>query len=145
MAQSENTPAGPREVLARYQQASIDKALDAMVDLYAEDALHEFPFSRPDIPSELRGREQIRAFLEASWQNAPLRYDAYRDVVVRDTTDPEVIVVERVAVGFSEATGRDFALPNIVVMTVRDGRIVHFRDYVNILAASEALGMPLPS
>ncbi|RMI42966.1 hypothetical protein EBO15_17945 [Actinomadura harenae] len=131
--------------MARYQQASIDKELDVMVDLYAEDAVHEFPFSRPDIPSELRGREAIRAFLEANWKDGPLRYDAYRDVVVRDTTDPGVIVVERVAVGFSNATGRDFALPNIVVMTVREGRIVHFRDYVNILAASEALGLAPPS
>ncbi|MEV5574209.1 nuclear transport factor 2 family protein [Spirillospora sp. NPDC052269] len=145
MTVSQGITAGPREVLARYQRASIDQSLDTMLDLYAEDAVHEFPFSRPGIPSELRGRGEIRAFLEAVWKDGPLRYDAYRDVVVRDTGDPEVIVVEQFAVGFSNATGRDFALPNIVVMTVRDGRIVHFKDYVNILAASEALGMALPS
>ncbi|WP_034482684.1 nuclear transport factor 2 family protein [Actinomadura oligospora] len=145
MTDSKDTTAGPRDVLARYQQASIDKALDVMVDLYAEDAVHEFPFSRPGMPSELRGREEIRAFLEAGWRDGPLRYDSYGDVVVRETTDPEVIVVEQFAVGFSNVTGRDFVLPNIVVLTVRDGRIVHFKDYVNVLAAGEALGMALPS
>ncbi|WP_199486737.1 nuclear transport factor 2 family protein [Actinomadura logoneensis] len=143
MTDSAANPAGPREVLARYQRASIDKALDDMLDLYAEDALHEFPFSRPDIPSRLRGRGEIRAFLEANWRDSPLRYESYDDVVIRETTDPDVIVVEQSAVGTSSATGRAFALPNIVVMTVRDGRIVHYKDYVNILAASEALGMPL--
>ncbi|MCP2341235.1 nuclear transport factor 2 family protein [Actinomadura rupiterrae] len=137
-------PDGPREVLARYQQASIDKALDAMVDLYAEDAVHEFPFTRPGIPSEMRGREAIRAFLEANWRDSPLRYESYRDVTIHETADPEVIIVERKAVGSSTATGRDFALPNIVVLRVRDGRIVHFRDYVNVLAASEALGLTQP-
>jgi uncharacterized protein len=92
-----------------------------------------------------RGREQIRAFLRANWQTSPLRYTAYRNVVVHETADPEVIVVEQDATGTSATTGRDFALPNIVVLRVRDGRIVHFRDYVNLVAVAEALGRQLSS
>jgi len=33
----------PVEVLKRFHQAAIDRSLDDMLDLYAEDAVHEFP------------------------------------------------------------------------------------------------------
>jgi ketosteroid isomerase-like protein len=134
----------PREILERFQQAAIERSLDDMLDLYADDAVHEFPFTRPGLPSRLEGREQIQAFLRANWENSPLQYDAYRDVVVHETTDPEVIVIEQEATGTATTTCRDFALPNIVVLRVRDGRIVHFRDYVNVYAVAEALDRQLP-
>jgi ketosteroid isomerase-like protein len=137
--------ARPRAVLERFQQAAIDKDLTSMVDLYSKDAIHEFPFTRPGLPSRLEGREQIRAFMQANWEMSPLRYVAYRNVVVHETADPEVIVVEQTAAGTSAATGREFALPNIVVLKVCDGRIVRLRDYVNVLAAAEAAGRQLSS
>lgn len=137
---ADQVTAGPREVLERLQRTAIDKALDDMIDLYAEDAVYEFPFTRPGVPSRMDGRGRIADFLRANWENSPLRYTEYRNVVVRRTDDPEVIVVEQDAVGTSAATGRDFALPNLLVLTVRDGRIAHVRDYVNVLAAAEAMG-----
>ncbi|MDQ0681224.1 putative Zn-dependent protease with MMP-like domain [Streptomyces achromogenes] len=41
---------GPREVLARYQQAMLDKCADDLADRYAVDAVHEFPFFFPGMP-----------------------------------------------------------------------------------------------
>jgi ketosteroid isomerase-like protein len=143
MPESVQVPAGPREVLARFQQAAIERSLTSMVDLYAEDAVHEFPFTRPGVPSRLQGREQIRTFMQANWETNPLRYQAYRSVVIHETADPEVIVVEQDVTGTAATTGRDFTLPNIVVLRVRDGQIVHFRDYVNVVAVAEAAGRQL--
>lgn len=140
MPDSDHAAAGPREVFARFQQAAIDRSLEGMVDLYAEDAVHEFPFTRPGLPSRLVGRERIRTFLQVNWETNPLRYTEYRDVTIHDTADPGVIVVEQQATGTATTTGRDFSLPNIVVLTVRDGHIVRFRDYVNIPAVTEAYG-----
>jgi len=67
--------------------------------------------------------------MEANWETNPLHYKAYRNVVIHETADPEVIVVEQDITGTAATTGRDFTLPNIVVLRVRDGQIVHFRDY----------------
>jgi len=136
---------GPREVLERFQRAAIDRDLTSFVDLYAADAVHEFPFTRPGVPSRLQGREEIGAFTQASWETSPLRYAAYRNVVVHQTADPEVIVVEQEVAGTVATTGSAFTLTNIVVLTVRDGRIVHLRDYVNVLAVAEAMGRELPA
>ncbi|MFD1052235.1 nuclear transport factor 2 family protein, partial [Kibdelosporangium lantanae] len=88
--------------------------------------------------SRLEGRDDIRAFLTATWAANPLTYTEYRVLAIHDTTDPEVIIVEQEAVGTHD--GRPFALPNLLVLRVRDGLITHNRDYVHFLAAAAALG-----
>jgi ketosteroid isomerase-like protein len=42
----------------------------------------------------------------------------------------------------SSTTG-SFVLPNLVVLTVADDEIKHVRDFVNILAAADAIGHEL--
>lgn len=130
----------PREVLERFRRAAIDQSVEQMRDVYAVDAVHEFPFTRPGPPSRLSGREEIVEWVAAGWQGMPLRYESYRTLAVHTTGDPHTIVVEQEAVGRNTATGHEFVLPNIVVLTVVDGRIVRMRDYVNVLAAAEAIG-----
>ena len=131
--------AGPREVLERCRQAAISQSADDMRRVYAVDAVHEFPFTRPGVPSRLEGRDEIVNWIAAGWQANPLKYERYRTLAIHDTNDPETIVVEQEALGTSASTG-EFALPNIVVLTVRDGQIARLRDYVNILAAAAAIG-----
>jgi ketosteroid isomerase-like protein len=75
----------------------------------------------------------------AGWKANPLRYERYRTLAIHDTGDPETIVVEQEALRTSASTG-EFTLPNIIVVTARNGQIAHLRDYVNILAAAAALG-----
>ncbi|GAA2142177.1 nuclear transport factor 2 family protein [Actinomadura napierensis] len=131
--------AGARGVLERYRRAAIDQSVAEMSRLYAADAVHEFPFTAPGLPSRLEGRDEIVNWIAAGWKDGPLKYERYRTLAVHDTADPATIIVEQEALGTSASTG-GFALPNIVVLTVRDGQIVHLRDYVNIPAAMAAIG-----
>ncbi len=110
-----------------------------MARLYAVDAVHEFPFTRPGVPSRLEGREAILEFVIGSWRDLPLKYERYHTLSILDTTEPNTIVVEQEAIGKDRA-GRAFTLPNIVVLTVRGGQIAHLRDYVNLIAVAEAVG-----
>lgn len=132
--------AGAREVLERLRQAAISQSADDMSRLYAVDAIHEFPFTRPGLPSRLEGRDEIVNWIAAGWHAYPLRYESYRTLAIHDTSDPETIIVEQEALGTSASTG-EFALPNVVVLTVRDGYIARLRDYVNIAAATAAMGL----
>jgi ketosteroid isomerase-like protein len=131
--------AGAREVLGRLRQAAISQSADAMSRLYAADAVHEFPFTRPGVASRLDGRDEIMDWITAGWTAFPLKYERYRTLAIHDTSDPETIIVEQEAIGTSASTG-EFALPNILVLTVRNGQIARLRDYVNILAAAAAMG-----
>ena len=134
--------AGPLEVLERFRQAAVSQSPEDMSRVYAADAVHEFPFTRAGLPSRLEGRDEIVNWISAGWETNELRYDRYRTLAVHRTSDPDTIIVEQEALGASTSTG-EFALPNIVVLTVRNGQIVRLRDYVNILAAAAAMGRDL--
>jgi ketosteroid isomerase-like protein len=131
--------AGVREVLERMRQAAISQSADDMSRVYAADAVHEFPFTLPGLPSRLEGRDEIVSWIAAGWKDYPLKYERYRTLAIHETSDPETIIVEQEALGTSASTGK-FALPNIVVLTVRNGQVARLRDYVNILAAAAAMG-----
>lgn len=130
---------GPRAVLERWRRASIAQSADDIRRVYAADAVHEFPFTRPGLPSRLEGRDEIVSWIVAGWQANALKYEHYRTLAIHDTDDPATIVVEQEAVGTSTVTG-EFTLPNIVVLTARGGQVACLRDYVNILAASAVMG-----
>lgn len=135
-------PSGALEVLERMREAAIARSAEDMSSVYAADAVHEFPFTRPGVPSRMEGRDAIMSFITAFWSTSPLRYERYRTIAIHDTADPDTIVVEQEVQGTSSTTG-SFVLPNIVVLKARHGEIARLRDYANILAVEEATGSPV--
>lgn len=129
------TTATPREVAERFLRASADNAWDALADLYAPDAVIEIPFAPPGIPGRFQGREDHRARFKAV---APLRrIDKVGSVVMHETTDPEVVIVEFDNHATVTSTGRPFVNSYAMVMRVRNGLIVSSRDYANPLDGAE--------
>ncbi|MFD9602609.1 nuclear transport factor 2 family protein [Streptomyces sp. NPDC057908] len=124
----------PREVLGRYHQAMLDKSADDLADLYAADAVHEFPFSSPGFPSRYEGREEVRAGYRAAWGASPVRVEAVKDMEIHETADPEVIIGEHVVVG-ALPTGT-FIVPGVLIVRVHDGLITRVRDYMDGLAVA---------
>jgi uncharacterized protein len=132
----------PREVaeLARLRLAAID--MSGFTDLFAEDAVFEYPFGYPGAPARLHGREEIRAHLVESRRDVASLIEV-TDVrsVVHQSTDPEVVVFELEISGTNRAGGEPFRFASgVEVATVRDGLIVHYRDYTNILGAAAVTG-----
>lgn len=134
--------AGPREVLELCRRAAVNQSVEELRQVYAPDAVHEFPFAFPGVPARLEGRDVIVNWIAAGWTTYPLRYERYRTLAIHETSAPETIIVEQEALGTSPSTG-EFTLPNIIVLTARDGQIAHLRDYVNPVAAAAALGHDL--
>jgi ketosteroid isomerase-like protein len=113
----------PREVAQRLIRGISEERFAELADLYAEDTVVELPFS-PE-PTVLRGREALAKHF-AGAGDRPLRVTA-KNVVVHETTDPEVVVVEY---DYDvDAQGRTGTVGNVLVIRVRDGRIVTSRDY----------------
>jgi uncharacterized protein len=135
---SESTAtATPREVFERLLRGITERTPDTLGDLYAEDAVVELPFARP-APQRIEGRDQLMARFQGV-REVPLELEA-RNVVVHETTDPEVIVTEFDYVGRATTTGRPLHVSNVQVLRVRDGKIVASRDFHDHLAIAEALG-----
>jgi ketosteroid isomerase-like protein len=133
---------GPLEALDRMRAAAIARSADDLGRVYAPDAVHEFPFTRPGAPARMEGRDAIMGFITAFWDTSPLRYERYRTIAIHQTADPDTIVVEQEVAGTSATTG-SFVLPNLLVLRARHGQITHLRDYANLLALADALGGPV--
>ncbi|MEV1248863.1 nuclear transport factor 2 family protein [Nonomuraea sp. NPDC050022] len=119
------------DVVAAYHAAMLHKSADELADLYAEDGLHEFPFG--GLPP-FKGREEIRAGYTMMWGAMKALVKEIRDVTIRQTTDPEVIVAEQETV--VTVADQELTVPGLVILRVRDGLIVHARDYMDTSAVA---------
>ncbi|MFG2501833.1 nuclear transport factor 2 family protein [Streptomyces sp. NPDC048441] len=130
----------PREALARYYQAMLDKSPDDLADLYATDAVHEFPFSSPGFPPRYEGREAVRAGYRAAWGASPVQVEEVRKLAAYETADPEVIIAEHVVVGTLPTRRTTFTVPGLLILHVRNGLITWVRDYMDGLGVASARG-----
>lgn len=118
--------ASPGAILERQLRDIADRNFAPAVARFAEDTVVEHPFFTPE-PVTFRGREALRRHF-AGAPELPLTLRV-SDLVVYQTTDPEVLVAEFNYQATNTTTGRTRVLPNIVVVRVRDGLIVSSRDY----------------
>ena len=99
------------------------------------------PFAPPGVPqrSQTSG-DELRARFQAG--AGAREYQKIDSVVIHETADPEVVVVEYDLYGQVVGTGEPVALLSyICVMTIRDGQIVHSRDYTDPIAGARVLGL----
>lgn len=105
----------------------IDEGITSFPDLFQVDAVIDVPFDGDGGPSPIVGRQAIEhmaASLEGFLWFEEVTFDA-----VRATDDPAVVVCEYEAV--LRRADRDGRLRRryIAVITLRDGRISHLREY----------------
>ena len=125
-------------IVTRYQAAMVHKSADELAALYAEDAVHEIPFTVPGFPPRFEGREAVRAAYAAMWKASPAVIERVESLAVHEATAPGVIIVEQVAIGRVGADGPQFSVPGLLVLHVVDGLIVRCRDYMDGLAVDRA-------
>ncbi|WP_103350341.1 nuclear transport factor 2 family protein [Amycolatopsis sp. CA-128772] len=120
----------PREVFAALSDGIGEGRWADLSALYAEDAVVEHPQAVPR-PTRTIGRATIHEHFTGALAGS-LRLKR-KNIVVHETTDPEVIVAEYGYDAESVETGRTISTANIQVLRIRDGLIVHSRDYHDYL------------
>ena len=119
-------PPTPADVVRRHILRFENGLGPDLADAYATDAVIEQPFM-PSGPVRLEGRDAIRAYF-AGAARLPVILRP-RDVEIRATVDPDVVVAEYKYEMELRSTGARFEVANIQVMCVRDGEIAWSRDY----------------
>ncbi|WP_406065404.1 nuclear transport factor 2 family protein [Micromonospora sp. NBC_00860] len=109
-------------------------------DSLADDVVIETPFAEPGRPTRIEGKQRVLKYTQAGRAAFPVRFDDCRNLVLHETADPEVIVVEYELVGTHTATGVTASAPFIGVLQTRDGKLVHWREYQHTLAIAQAVG-----
>jgi hypothetical protein len=132
--------ASPREVAERLLEAIISPDPGAIADCYAPSVVIEMPFAAaPLFPDRIETtREELRARFRAG--TAIRRYTGLSNVAIRETTEPGVVLAEYDLHGELTQTGEPFGQRFLMIMTIRDGQIVHSRDYTNPVTGARLLG-----
>jgi ketosteroid isomerase-like protein len=101
----------------------------AQVDLFAEDAIHELPFSPTGSPIRFT-REQMRAAMSAG--GPPRVVDrSLVSMTVGEFKDDATALAEYDVRGVLVETGEPVSISGAMVITARDGLIVWSRNYLN--------------
>lgn len=101
--------------------------LASWMAMYAEDAVHEFPFAAEGAPARLDGRAAIAAYM--GQLPSRIRFGALTDVRVHEAGD--TLIVEATGHHIRLPDETPFALSYVWLITRRDGQVTRFRDYMN--------------
>ena len=136
--------ATPADVLARRSQLILNGDADGFAALFAPDAVIESSFAGPPgTPVRLTGREAIREYSRQVLAS-PLRLEDIEVAELYQTQDPEVVITEMRAKGTVTTTGRSFTTTSVQIIRIRDGQIVHSRDFADPRILQDVIGDPRP-
>jgi ketosteroid isomerase-like protein len=124
----------------------IQKGLTGLVDgehyfdTIADDAFFDFRYRFPGWLPTIRGRANLMAQFSGYGDN--IRLHSADGLVVHHVQDRRVVILEYEVHGQILSTGIPYDNRLISVVTIKDRKIVHWRDYMDSLAAWTALTAP---
>jgi ketosteroid isomerase-like protein len=123
--------------------AIIEQGLTGLVDgehffdTFAEDAIFESLYDFPGWPRTIRSRASLVDQLSGYGDN--IRLQSSGGLVVHRSQDPRIVILEYEVHGKIVATGVPYDNRLISVITIENRKVVHWRDYMDSLAAWMAL------
>jgi ketosteroid isomerase-like protein len=109
-------------------------------DLLAEDVVFEYVISVPGYPRRVEGRQNI-VDLYSGYDDYMALSSADNLRVHRDR-EASVVMLEYEVHGTSVQTGRPYDNCFVSVVTFRDLKVTHWRDYLDPVAVFNAAGWP---
>jgi ketosteroid isomerase-like protein len=135
-------PKSPLDIYKCMQEALLQgrghEATLLPAHLLSPDLIVETPFA----PVGMRRYESREAWLNyyrRAGAGLLVNFEEFRELATYQSDDPEVLLVEYELSGRVIATGVRASVQCIAVLQVRDGLIVHWREYQDMPAITEVL------
>ncbi|MFD9667885.1 nuclear transport factor 2 family protein [Rhodococcus sp. NPDC059968] len=109
-------------------------------DLLAEGIIVDYVITVPGYPRHIEGRSAVAELYRPYGTTIVL--DRCFDLAVHHDPTTGVVVLEYASEGHAVGTGHRYANRYISVLTLHDGEISHWRDYLDPIAVFDALGWP---
>ena len=106
-------------------------------DAFAEDAIFESRYHFPGWPVTIRGRANLMASF--SGYGKTIKLHSGDALVVHHSQDSRVVILEYEVHGEILSSGAPYDNRLISIVTIENRKIVHWRDYMDSLAAWTAL------
>jgi uncharacterized protein len=127
-------------IIAAQKYLSVVKggSIDTWMDIWADDAVVEFPYSPDPFPRLLEGKDAIYAYYKNIAPLFELREE--NPFVAYLSSDPLVGVVEISLRFFIKSTKKEYNQDYVCIIKVRDdGRIIFYREYSDPVRGQKAL------
>jgi ketosteroid isomerase-like protein len=114
------------------------KEFDAFEACLSEDMVQEWPYRPlPSLPERVVGASTVRRLIEAGMSD----FDPYnyRITVIHDLVNPDLMIAEYTSHSFYRRRQVPYENKYISILRFRDGKLVHWTEYVNPLIVKEAL------
>lgn len=109
---------------------------DHYFEAIADNAVFEFRYVFPNFPTEIVGRDALMA-LYSGYGDGTILHSG-DGLVVHRSQEPGVFILEYEVHGKKLRTGKAYDNRFVSVVTIKDRKIVHWRDYMDSLAAYAA-------
>ncbi|MDP9219078.1 MAG: hypothetical protein M3P23_00875 [Actinomycetota bacterium] len=109
-------------------------------DLLADDVIFDYVISVPGYPRRVVGRRAV-AELYRTYGHTMVLASADELAVHRDR-EASVTVLEYAVHGQAVQTGRTYDNHFVSVITIKDRKVTHWRDYLDPVAIFNAIGWP---
>ena len=116
--------------------ARIEPPASNFIEMMSEDFVMEFPYARPGMQLRIEGREAVLAYLMTVAGSVSV--DTIDNVIVHETADPEVVIVEFEAHGRAVKVDEPYYQRYISVIRTHGGRMIHYKDYWNPIQGLKA-------
>lgn len=109
-------------------------------DLLAEDVIFDYVISVPGYPRRVAGRRAVAELYRGYGSTIVLR--SADELAVHRDRAASVIVLEYAVHGQAVHTGRTYDNHFVSVITIKDRKVTHWRDYLDPVAVFNAIGWP---
>jgi ketosteroid isomerase-like protein len=115
---------------------------DHFFELLAEDVVFDFVITVPDYPRRVVGRDNLIELYRG--YGSTFNLDRCHDLRVHRSDPSSSVVLEYASQGTVVATGYPYSNRYISVITLKDRKVSHWRDYLDPLRVLAALeGRPI--
>ena len=108
------------------------------IELWAEDAILEFPYAPKNRPSVYRGKKDILTYMSSTTRSIVV--DSVADLIISPMLEPTKIVIELTINGHLISNGAQYNQRYVTFFEFEYGKIKHYREYWNPLVTIDAYG-----
>jgi ketosteroid isomerase-like protein len=120
------------QIMQLFTDRFIRKDYDAMLDLFDEDVIFEFPFVPKPLPKQLEGSAALQQHLEML--DNIIEITSFTNPIIHVSADSPVFFAQFEGSGILLAEGKPYEQQYISVVELMNGKIVRYQDYWNPLA-----------
>jgi ketosteroid isomerase-like protein len=111
---------------------------DKWINLWADDAVLEFPFAPKNRPSVYHGKQDILTYMSSTTRSIVV--DSVSKLNISPMLDPNKIVIELAINGHLISNGATYNQLYVTFFEFESGKIKYYREYWNPIVSIEAYG-----